>query len=145
MLPMTAGTDHNELQPYLIDICLALHHPCEGVVEPVLELCVTGKHLGHQEVHEGPQLHQIVLQRRACRQGAKWYSVSFKLQLQLCRAWMLLQDSKLWAVDDSECGLLAEGSRLLRRAAAWFLPAAAGVCYMGGIGGKPSCGGCQQP
>ena len=81
MLPMTAGTDHNELQPYLIDICLALHHPCEGVVEPVLELCVTGKHLGHQEVHEGPQLHQIVLQRRACRQGAKWYSVSFRLQL----------------------------------------------------------------
>ncbi len=71
MLYTTAGTEHSVLQPYLVDVCLPLHHPCEGIVEPVLELCVTGKHLGHQEVHERPQLHQVVLQRGACRQGTK--------------------------------------------------------------------------
>lgn len=52
---------------YLVDILLALHHTHQGVVEPVLELGVTSKDLRHQEVHEGPQLHQVILQWSTCR------------------------------------------------------------------------------
>jgi len=49
---------------YLVNFLLTLHHADKGVVEPVLELGVAGKDLRHEEVHEGPQLHQIILQRR---------------------------------------------------------------------------------
>lgn len=49
-----------------------LHHPGHGVAEPALELLVAGKHGGHQEVHEAPQLHQVVLQRRAYVAWAVW-------------------------------------------------------------------------
>ena len=50
----------------LVDDLGALHHAGERVGEPVLELGMGGEDLGHEEVHERPQLHQVVLQRRAC-------------------------------------------------------------------------------
>mmetsp|Transcript_61333 Transcript_61333/g.147631 ORF Transcript_61333/g.147631 Transcript_61333/m.147631 type:complete len:212 (+) Transcript_61333:1973-2608(+) len=43
----------------------ALHHVHQGVGEPVAELRVRGKNVGHQEVQKRPQLHEVVLQRRA--------------------------------------------------------------------------------
>ena len=52
---------------YLVDLLLALDHAQQRVVEPVFELCVAGKDLGHEEVHQGPQLHQVILQRCACK------------------------------------------------------------------------------
>ena len=39
----------------------ALHHAGEGVAEPVLELRVGVEDVGHEEVHERPQLHEVVL------------------------------------------------------------------------------------
>jgi hypothetical protein len=42
----------------------------ERVGEPVLELRVARKHLRHQEVHQRPQLHQVVLQGSARDQQA---------------------------------------------------------------------------
>ena len=34
----------------------------EGVREPLLEVLLAAEDLGHQEMHEGPQLHDIILQ-----------------------------------------------------------------------------------
>ena len=55
-----------QLVGHLVDFLLALHHTQQRVVEPVLELRMAGKDLGHEEVHQRPQLHQVILQRRAC-------------------------------------------------------------------------------
>ena len=47
---------------------LPLHDACEGVVEPLLELVVAFEYSRHEEMHQAPQLHQIVLQRGASQQ-----------------------------------------------------------------------------
>ena len=58
---------------YLVDFLLALNHAQQRVVEPVLELRMAGKDLGHEEVHEGPQLHQVILQGCACKVSVGLY------------------------------------------------------------------------
>lgn len=70
------------LWTYLIDLLLSLDHAQQRVVKPVLELRMTGKDLGHEEVHQGPQLHQIVLQRCTCK--ASGMSIQFYSILQGC-------------------------------------------------------------
>ena len=49
--------------PYktLIVLVAALDHACERVGKPFLEVLVRLEHIGHEEVHQGPQLHQTVL------------------------------------------------------------------------------------
>ena len=47
---------------------LALHHLVHRVAEPERELPATSEERGHQEVHQRPQLHQTVLQRRSGEQ-----------------------------------------------------------------------------
>ena len=70
------------MQPFdqaLVVLLAALNHPSQGVGKPFLELAVRLEDVGHQEVHEGPELHQAVLQRGAGQQqaalaasGAEW-------------------------------------------------------------------------
>ena len=52
----------------LVIFLAALDHPSEGVGEPLLEVRVGGKDGGHEEVHQGPQLHEVVLKRRTRQQ-----------------------------------------------------------------------------
>ena len=40
----------------------------EGVGEPLLEVLLAAEDLWHQEMHEGPQLHDIILQGGTCEQ-----------------------------------------------------------------------------
>ena len=54
----------------LVVLLVALDHALERVGEPVVELAMRGEHVRHEEVHERPQLHQVVLQRRAGEQQA---------------------------------------------------------------------------
>ena len=54
----------------LIVFLTALHHASERVREPLLEVCVRREDGGHEEVHERPQLHQVVLQRCARQEEA---------------------------------------------------------------------------
>ena len=56
---MEAGDDG------LVVLGRALDHARQRVGEPVLELRVGCEHLRHQEMHQRPQLHQIVLKGRA--------------------------------------------------------------------------------
>lgn len=55
--------------PYKLVIVLLVpfYHPCDRVHEPVLEVSVRGKHSWHEEVHERPQFHQIVLEWSPCQ------------------------------------------------------------------------------
>lgn len=77
------------LWAYLIDLLLAFNHTQQRVVEPVLELRMTGKNLGHEEVHQGPQLHQIILQGRACK------AAKICIKPPLIGLWLLFRESKL--------------------------------------------------
>ena len=63
--PLTYTYLVKPLDDGLVVLLAPLHHPRERVGEPLLEVRVRGKHGGHQEVHERPQLHQVVLQRGA--------------------------------------------------------------------------------
>ena len=58
-----------------------LHHPqiktfvlidglAERVLEPFLEILLVGEDLRHQEVHEGPEFHNIVLKRGSSEEEA---------------------------------------------------------------------------
>jgi len=53
-----------------IDGRCALDHAGEGVAEPVLEGGVAVEDVGHEEVHQRPQLHEVVLQGSPCTPGA---------------------------------------------------------------------------
>ena len=49
----------------LVVLLASLHHPCQRIREPLLEVSVRREDGGHEEVHQGPQLHQVILQRCA--------------------------------------------------------------------------------
>ena len=42
----------------------------EGVREPLLEVLLAAKDLRHQEMHERPELHDVVLERGASKEKA---------------------------------------------------------------------------
>ena len=46
----------------LVESLGTLYHVGHGVGEPVFELLVGLEHVGHEEVHERPEFHQIVLE-----------------------------------------------------------------------------------
>lgn len=46
----------------------ALDHTGQRIGKPLLEITMRLKDMWHKEVHQGPQLHQAVLQRRASQQ-----------------------------------------------------------------------------
>ena len=52
----------------LVVLLAALHHAGQGVGEPLLEVRVGREDCRHEEVHERPQLHQVVLQGSARQQ-----------------------------------------------------------------------------
>jgi len=52
----------------LVVLSAALDHASEWIGKPLLEVSVRLKDVGHEEVHQRPQLHQAVLQRRAGQQ-----------------------------------------------------------------------------
>lgn len=45
-----------------IDARLALHHAGQGVAKPALKLCMAGEDMGHEKMHEAPELHEVVLE-----------------------------------------------------------------------------------
>jgi hypothetical protein len=58
----------NFVQPLeyaLIEFVLSLDHSSERIGKPLSEVFVGLEHVRHQKVHERPQLHQVVLQRRS--------------------------------------------------------------------------------
>lgn len=58
------------LDQALIVLLAALDHSRQRVGEPFLELAVGLEDMGHEEVHQRPQLHQAVLERSSCQQQA---------------------------------------------------------------------------
>lgn len=56
------------LHQTFVVLLTALNHPRQRVGEPLFELSVGLKDVRHQEVHEGPKLHQAVLKRRSRQQ-----------------------------------------------------------------------------
>ena len=68
----------------LDDIFIALRgsldHSCDRIAKPLLEFPVAGEDMGHQEVHQGPEFHQIVLERGAGEQQAP---ITLEIQQQL--------------------------------------------------------------
>mmetsp|Transcript_5126 Transcript_5126/g.14694 ORF Transcript_5126/g.14694 Transcript_5126/m.14694 type:complete len:252 (-) Transcript_5126:407-1162(-) len=54
----------------LVVLGRSLDHAGERVGEPVLELGVGRKHLRHKKMHQRPQFHEIVLERRSSDQQA---------------------------------------------------------------------------
>ena len=64
---------HDAVQPgdqLVVHGAVALHHAGQRVAEPVRELLPGAEDVRHEEVHERPQLHEVVLQRRAREQQA---------------------------------------------------------------------------
>jgi hypothetical protein len=53
----------------LVGALLALNHTADRI-EPLFELALRRKDVRHQKVHQRPELHQVVLQRRAGQQQA---------------------------------------------------------------------------
>ena len=45
----------------LVVLLRPFNHPTQRIREPLSELPMWGKDMGHQEVHQGPELHQVVL------------------------------------------------------------------------------------
>jgi hypothetical protein len=56
------------LDDLVIILAVALDHARHRIHKPLLELLVGLKDVRHQEVHQRPQLHQIVLEWRARQQ-----------------------------------------------------------------------------
>ncbi len=54
----------------LVVVLVAFDHALERVGEPVLELAVGGEDVRHEEVHERPELHEVVLERGAGEEEA---------------------------------------------------------------------------
>ena len=42
----------------------------ERILEPVFEISLVSKNIRHQEMHQGPKLHNVILQRSSCEQEA---------------------------------------------------------------------------
>lgn len=58
------------LDQAFIVLLTALDHSRQRVGEPFFELAVGLEDVGHEEVHQGPQLHQAVLEGSSCQQQA---------------------------------------------------------------------------
>lgn len=58
------------LHQALVVLLTALDHSRQRVGEPLLELAVGLEDVGHEEMHQRPQLHQAVLERSSCQQQA---------------------------------------------------------------------------
>lgn len=58
------------LDQAFIVLLTSLNHPRQWVGEPFFELTVGLKDVGHEEVHQGPQLHQTILEGGASQQQA---------------------------------------------------------------------------
>lgn len=58
------------LDQALVVLLAALDHPRQRVGEPFFELAVGLEHVRHEEVHQGPQLHEAVLQGGSSQQEA---------------------------------------------------------------------------
>lgn len=58
------------LDQAFVVLLTALNHSCQRVGEPLFELAVGLEDVGHEEVHQRPQLHQAVLEGGACKQQA---------------------------------------------------------------------------
>lgn len=56
-------------QPFVV-LLTALDHSRQRVGEPFFKLSMGLEDVGHEEVHQRPQLHQAVLQRGSCQQQA---------------------------------------------------------------------------
>lgn len=56
-------------QPFVV-LLTALDHSRQWVGEPFFKLSMGLEDVGHEEVHQRPQLHQAVLQRGSCQQQA---------------------------------------------------------------------------
>ena len=64
-------TDLVEASHQLVVVLVrALAHAAQGRVEPVAEVAVRGEDARHEEVHEGPELHEAVLERGAGEEEA---------------------------------------------------------------------------
>lgn len=68
--PEQEGPQHfvEPLDQALVVLLTSLDHSCQRVGEPLFELAVGLEDVGHEEVHQRPQLHQAVLQRGSCQQ-----------------------------------------------------------------------------
>lgn len=53
-----------------IVLLTTLNHSRQRVGKPFFEFSVGLEDVGHEEVHQGPQLHQAVLERGSCQQQA---------------------------------------------------------------------------
>lgn len=53
-----------------IVLLTTLNHSCQRIGKPFFEFSVGLEDVGHEEVHQGPQLHQAVLERGSCQQQA---------------------------------------------------------------------------
>lgn len=66
------------LDQAFVVLLTAFDHSRQRVGEPFLELTVRLEDVGHEEVHERPELHQAVLERGSCQQQspvAVWLKV----------------------------------------------------------------------
>jgi hypothetical protein len=66
----------NFVQPLeyaLVEFVLSLDHSSERIGKPLSEVLMGLEHVRHQKVHERPQLHQIVLQRRSRQKKPSGY------------------------------------------------------------------------
>jgi len=68
--PEQEGPQHlvEPLDQALVVLLAALDHPRQRVGEPLFELAVGLEDVGHEEVHQRPQLHQAVLEGGPCQQ-----------------------------------------------------------------------------
>ena len=66
--------------PPFLPLCLPPTHLARALIADVGEVKAgpkvreVGEYLGHDVVEQGPQLREVVLQRRACRGGESWLS-----------------------------------------------------------------------
>ena len=54
--------------PYNVERLVLGDALIEGVREPLLEILLTAENLRHKEMHEGPELHHIILEGCPCQE-----------------------------------------------------------------------------
>ena len=66
------GAEHlvQPLDQAVVVLGRALDHSSQGIGKPFLEVTVRFEDVGHEEVHEGPELHQVVLKGRSRQEQA---------------------------------------------------------------------------
>ena len=69
------------LNQAFIVLLTALDHSCQWVGKPFFEFPVGLENMGHEEVHERPQLHQAVLEGRSSQQQTPMARVGRKQNL----------------------------------------------------------------